>query len=432
MNTLRMNTLRANLTALLVAAMLLVLLLATGLSFLLLSPPRFEAAEDAIAGQVVFMMNLIARDPNATGNPGDFIEIAPNPAGGPIAEGPSAGMKAAFQRMGRSDDIVVSQPPGMRWPVISARLPDTRWLHVPMSIVQPPDGRGWALAGYALIIALGTTMVMVCAVRRLTAPLALLESTVAAIGPDGELEPLPEEGPTEVRAAARAINLLSSRLKSAMESRIRLVAAAGHDLRTPMTRMRLRAEFLDDTERSTWIADLDELDRIADSAIRLVREEVEESSRTAVQLDRLVKEVTDELDEIGMKAELTSSAAVTVLGRPLSLKRAIRNLVINAATYGREASVRIADSNGKAVVLIEDRGPGIPEELLTRVFEPFFRIDPARSAPLPGAGLGLAIAREIITRNGGSVSLRNRPGGGLEQRVTLPIAAADTLSSSSR
>ena len=418
-----MNTLRAKLTALLVAAILLVVLLATGLTFLLISPPRFEAAEDATATQLALIVDLIASRPEATAvASGDYIGVKAAAAGGRVAQGPTRGLNAALKRKGRSEQLIVSDPPGARWPVISARLGDGRWLLMPMSMAPPPDNRGWALAGWMLIFALGTTAVMVVAVRRLTEPLALLERTVAAIGPDGELAPLPEQGPTEVRAAARAVNLLSSRLKTAMESRIRLVAAAGHDLRTPMTRMRLRAEFLDDHERDTWIADLDELDRIADSAIRLVREEVEDSSRTPVRLDHLVRDVTDEIGEIGMKAALASHSPVTVLCRPLSLKRAIRNLVINAATHGREATVRVATEGDRAVVVIEDRGPGIPEELLARVFEPFFRVEAARGAPIPGAGLGLAIAHEIVSRNGGSLTLRNRAEGGLEQWVTFPIA----------
>lgn len=429
MNTLHaMKTLRAKLTALLVGAIVLVVLLATGITFLLLKPPRFEMAEDATAIQLGMIADLMASQPANPGIAGaEFVGVKEAPAGGPVAEGPTHGLNAALR--GRPEYVVVSDPPGAPWPVISARLGDGRWLLMPMSMTPPPDNRGWALAGWMLIFALGTTAVMVFAVRRLTEPLALLERTVAAIGPDGELEPLPEEGPTEVRAAARAVNLLSSRLKTAMESRIRLVAAAGHDLRTPMTRMRLRAEFLDDGERDTWIADLDELDRIADSAIRLVREEVEGSSRMPVRLDRLVEDVTDELAEIGMKATLASSAPVTVLGRPLSLKRAIRNLAINAATHGREATVRVADADGQAIVLIEDRGPGIPEQLMARVFEPFFRIDPARSAPIPGAGLGLAIAHEIIVNNGGTLALRNLAAGGLEQRLSFPLVAEPTEAS---
>jgi signal transduction histidine kinase len=423
MNTLHaMKTLRAKLTALLVGAILLVVLLATGLTFLLVSPPRFEAAEDATATQFALIADLVANRPDTTAiASGDFIGVKQAAADGPVAEKPTRGMNAALKRSGRPEQVIVTDPPGAPWPVISARLGDGRWLLMPMSMTPPPDNRGWALAGWMLIFAMGTTAVMVFAVRRLTEPLALLERTVAAIGPDGELAPLPEEGPTEVRAAARAVNLLSSRLKSAMESRIRLVAAAGHDLRTPMTRMRLRAEFLDENERETWIADLDELDRIADSAIRLVREEVEGSSRTPLRLDGLVEDVTDELGEIGMTAALASSVPVTVLGRPLSLKRAIRNLVINAATHGREATVRVTTTGDDAIVLIEDRGPGIPEELMARVFEPFFRIDPARNAPIPGAGLGLAIAHEIIVNNGGALALRNLPAGGLEQRLSFPL-----------
>lgn len=419
-----MNTLRAKITALLVAAILFVVLLATGLSFLLMSPPRFAEADDAAATQLALLADLVARHPAGVADAGAFAGVKQAPAGGSVEDGPTLGINTALGRKGRTEQVIVSNPPGAAWPVISAQLGDGRWLLMPMSIVPGPQNRGWALAGWTLIMALGTTAVMVVAVRRLTEPLALLQRTVATIGPDGELAPLPEEGPTEVRAAARAVNLLSSRLKRAMESRIRLVAAAGHDLRTPMTRMRLRAEFLDDHERDTWIADLDELDRIADSAIRLVREEVDESSRTPVRLDTLVQDVTEELGEIGMQATLTASEPVTVLGRPLALKRAIRNLVINAATHGRAARARVEASDGRAVVLIEDRGPGIPEDLLARVFEPFFRIDPARNAPIPGAGLGLAIAREIIVNNGGTLVLRNLLEGGLEQRLSFPLAAA--------
>ncbi len=419
-----MNTLRAKLTALLVAAILLVVLLATGLTFLLVSPPRFEAAEDATATQLALIVDLIANRPEATAvASGDFIGVKAAAAGGRVAEGPTRGLNAALKRKGRSEQVIVSDPPGARWPVISARLGDGRWLLMPMSMAPPPDNRGWALAGWMLIFALGTTAVMVVAVRRLTEPLALLERTVAAIGPDGELAPLPEQGPTEVRAAARAVNLLSSRLKTAMESRIRLVAAAGHDLRTPMTRMRLRAEFLDDHERDTWIADLDELDRIADSAIRLVREEVEDSSRTPIRLDQsgARRDGRDRRDRHESRPRL-----------PFPGDRAVPPALAEAGDTqprhqrgdprprsdgprcdrggpcrGGDRGSRPGDSGGTA-------GPCVRAVL------------PGRGRPRrtdPGAGLGLAIAHEIVSRNGGSLTLRNRAEGGLEQWVTFPIAA---------
>lgn len=423
-----MNTLRAKITALLVGAVLLVVLLATGVSFLLLSPPSFEATDDALAAQWVMLADLVAGAGAGAAVPladvGNLGVRADEPDG-EIMDMPTEGINAALARRGRPERIVAHHVDGAFSPVIAGRLPDGRWLVMPVIMPHEPSNGGWLLARWALILALGVTLVIVVAVRRLTEPLALLERTVATLGPDGELQPLDEEGPTEVRAAARAINRLSSRLKQAMESRIRLVAAAGHDLRTPMTRMRLRAEFLNDEERPNWIADLDELDRIADSAIRLVREEVDGSSKSCLQLDQLVKEVVGELREIGMDVTLTRADPAWVLARPLALRRAIRNLAINAATHGVKAELRVETFEDAVNLFIEDDGPGIPEQLIARVFEPFFRVDPARGAPIPGAGLGLAIAYEIISSNDGVLELKNRPQGGLSQRVTFPMATGE-------
>nr|WP_281493681.1 ATP-binding protein [Ancylobacter koreensis] len=423
---------RAKLTGFLVGGVVLVVVLATGLSFALLTPPHFEATEDAIAAQLVLLAGLIEAHPDTPpASPGRLIGASPAPAGGPLATLPMRGLNAALDRMkgGRPPvvgEVVVSNPPDGGSPVISARLPDGRWLLLPVPMPPAPPNPGWAVVGWALMLAIGTTAVMVFAVRRLTAPLALLERTAAAIGPQGEMAPLREDGPTEVRVAARAINLLSSRLKAAMESRIRMVAAAGHDLRTPMTRMRLRAEFLDEDQREAWIADLDELDHIADSAIRLVREEVQRPAQTPLRLDLLVDEVVGELDGIGLPVTLAATGPATVTARPLALKRAIRNLAINASTHGRGARVEVGTDAQGALVRIADDGPGIPPALLAQVFEPFFRVDPARGSSIPGAGLGLAIAREIVLNHGGSLTLDNLPGGGLEQRVRLPALPGST------
>jgi signal transduction histidine kinase len=257
----------------------------------------------------------------------------------------------------------------------------------------------------------------------MTRPLRMLEGAVAAVGPDGVLPTLPETGPAELRATATALNRLSARLRTAMESRMRLVAAAGHDLRTPMTRLRLRAEFLPEEERATWLADLDELDRIADSAIRLVREEAETEAAEPVGLDGLVRQVVAELAGMNLPAVVTGTVPARVRAPPLGLKRALRNLVTNAATHGHGARVAVTCEGGRAVVTVEDDGPGIPEPMLERVFEPFFRVDPARRQTVPGAGLGLAIAREIVDRLGGSITIANHAPHGLRQRIELPLAA---------
>lgn len=414
-----MTSFRTRVTALLVGAVLIVVALATGLSLALLPPPPFREFDDAVAGQIALLMDLAARTPDAMPDLGN-ARLADAPVAGPQVPGPPDGIAAALARRGIATDIRVSDVPGETWPVLSARLPSGRWVVMSLPMPPPHGGNEWVFVGWVLIIALGTTLVVVAAVRRLTRPLALLQEAAAAIGPDGELAPLKEKGPSEVRAAATAINRLSARLKEAMESRMRLVAAAGHDLRTPMTRMRLRAEFLPDHERAAWVADLDELDRIADSAIRLVREEVAGGAGEEVRLDTLVSEVTTELAVLGMKVTLAAQVPATITGRPLALRRALRNLIINAATHGQGATVRLHVDGAQAVVEVEDRGPGIPEALLPRVFEPFFRIDPARSAPTPGAGLGLAIAHEIVARHGGTLTLRNLSPG-LLQTAVFPL-----------
>lgn len=413
-----MNTIRTKLTALLVVSVLGVLVAATGLTMVMTSPPDFSKVDDAAAAQLEMLIDLAERSHEPL-DEGPNARIAAAPAGGHRIMPAIEGVNAALQRRGRAQRVTVTEPPGSAWPIISAPLSDGHWLIVPMAIPIPGPERDWALVGWVFLVALGITLVMVFAVRRLTEPLALLQRTANAIGPHGDVELVPEKGPGEVRAAATAINQLATRLKQVMESRMRLVAAAGHDLRTPMTRMRLRAEFLPEEERAAFVEDLDELDRIADSAIRLVREEVEDGSGEPIRLDAMVTDTVVELEGIGHAVTQADTCAATIRARPEALRRALRNLIINAATHGRGATVSVSLAAGEALVTIEDRGPGVPEELLPRVFEPFFRVDPARSAPTPGAGLGLAIAQQIITRNGGTLTLENMKVG-LRQIVAFP------------
>ena len=412
-----MNTIRTKLTALLVGSMLAVLAVATGLSLMLLTPPDFSRIDDAAAAQLEMLIDLAERE-RAPLDIGPYARIGAGPADGLLLDMPTEGINAALERRGRTQRVRVSEPADM-WPIVSAPLSDGRWLIVPLGLPAPASSNQWALVGWIVLVALGTTLVMVLAVRRLTEPLALLQRTVATIDPNGDVAPVPEKGSSEVRAAARAINQLAARLGQAMESRMRLVAAAGHDLRTPMTRMRLRAEFLPEEDRTAFIEDLDELDRIADSAIRLVREEVEAGDGVTMRLDAMVADTCAELAAIGHAVEPAQVEPVAIRARPEALRRALRNLVINAATHGHRASVRVACVEGRARVEIDDCGPGIPENLLPRVFEPFFRVDQARGQPTPGAGLGLAIAEQIVTRNGGSLVLSNMSHG-LRQVLEFP------------
>lgn len=279
-----------------------------------------------------------------------------------------------------------------------------------------------AIAAWAAVIVLAAAAVGLVVANMVVKPLAILEDAVQSVGPEGFIPHIDERGLGETLEAARLINRLSARLHDAMESRMRLVAAAGHDLRTPMTRMRLRAEMLpDEADQRVWLSDIDEVLAIADSAIRLVREETGQAGSEEVDLDTLVLDVCAEAREIGLPVEVGATMIARVRGGHVSLKRAIANLVNNAAVHGGTARVRLDVEDATAVVRIEDDGPGIPDEALSRAFEPFFRVDPARGKKVPGAGLGLAIAREIVTRHGGEVRLSNKESGGLLQEIRFPM-----------
>jgi signal transduction histidine kinase len=205
-----------------------------------------------------------------------------------------------------------------------------------------------------------------------------------------------------------------------MESRMRLIAGAGHDFRTPLTRMSLRAEFIEnEEERELWFSDIKELDHIADSAIELVRGEITEASSEIICMEDLVQSVTTELRHQKFEIEIHSTATASVQGNRVALMRALRNLLINAATHGKRGTVSVV--GGKtARITICDEGPGIPADLMDQVFEPFFRADPARAQNIPGAGLGLSISRDIIRKAGGDIKISNKLGGGLLQVVELP------------
>ena len=413
-----MNTLRAKIALLLVVAIVSVVGLLTVMLFYVLGPPKRVHSLDPIAQQVETLIRVVE-------DGSSVISLVEKPAPGLLHQGVTQRLRDALSARGLNLAVTVTRSGRGAPLVVSIPIEGRGWILLPISDLPPQGVPWWVLVRWLLLIAFGATAIAVFVANRMVRPLVLLENAVASVGPDGMLPTLPERGPGEVRATAKALNSLSSRLKRAMESRMRLVAAAGHDMRTPITRMRLRAEFVEDEEdRTRWLADLDELERIADSAILLVREESGLASPETIRLDKLVQSIGDELREQNLDVTNTRVEPVTVCASRLKLNRALRNLIINAATHGTRARVEVANSGGTARILIEDDGPGIPPELLDQVFEPFFRAAPARRQDIPGAGLGLTIAREIIQRAGGTISISNCAKGGLKQVVELPTAAS--------
>lgn len=412
-----MNSLRVKFALILIAAIICVVGLATVISIVVLNFNHTRRMPRLAAEQIT----LVAALAKAADRPSS-ITILPAPLPGRSDPSLQGMIREGLDALGVTLNVVVTRPEPNRAPVAFVEFASGRWIGVPV-FDKPPSRDGWfILTGWMLLITAGTAAVAIVVANRVTRPLILLENAaLAAAASDGGLPPLPETGPAEIRTTARAINRLSSSLRAAMEGRMRMVAAAGHDLRTPMTRMRLRVEFLPEAERDVWLRDLDELGRIADSAIRLVRETTDASRNEKVALDVLVGKIASDLKDLDLKVEVAAVEPVVIAANPLALTRALRNLLTNAATHGGGGVVTLSKRGNEALLAIEDDGPGIPSELMDRVFEPFFRVDPARRQSIPGAGLGLAIAKEIVARHHGTIELANRAGGGLCQTLRFDV-----------
>ncbi len=287
---------------------------------------------------------------------------------------------------------------------------------------SPNDGLvhlGLTLA--ALTIGLGLLALLIA--RRVTGSLARFAAAADRLGGDTTAPPLPEEGPEEIRRAAQAFNRMQRRIRRFVEERLYAMAAASHDLRTPITRLKLRAEFVDDEEQRTkMLRDLDEMEAILSSTIAFVREEAGDEPRTRLDLAALLAQVCENVRDGGHAVTLDAPGPLPMEGRAVALRRAFANLIGNAVTYGVSADVRAERRGNQIVVVIDDHGPGIPEAEHEKVFAPFYRLESSRSRATGGTGLGLTVAQTIVRAHGGGIVLENRPDGGLRQIVTLVAA----------
>ncbi len=308
----------------------------------------------------------------------------------------------------------------------SMRLPDGDWLNV--QVAMPPP-RPWHSATFLVAFVLMTVaavLLILGAVARLMRPVRLLAAAADRLGRDVNAAPLDENGPSEVATAARAFNQMAARIRRFVADRTQMLAAIGHDLRTPITRLRLRAEFMDDDEqRRKMLSDLDEMEKMIAATLAFARDDAAAEPASPLDLAALCRTVADEAADA--QPELAEAIAydgperLTVRARPVAMKRAVANLVSNALAYGGAARIRLSRGEGGTVrLVVEDDGPGIPEAELEAVFAPFRRLEGSRNRETGGTGLGLTIARNILRAHGGDVVLQNRPEGGLRAVATLP------------
>ncbi|MGQ7248211.1 ATP-binding protein [Halomonas sp. V046] len=310
--------------------------------------------------------------------------------------------------------------------VLQLALDESQWLYVATLIPMPGVLRPahWLLAGdrlFVLLVVLATVMGLSgLGIRSATRTLGRLAAAARRLGEDLDAPPLGENGPQEVATAAAAFNRMQRRLQHQVEERERLFSAISHDLKTPITRLRLRAEMLDDAhQRERFTASLDELDCLVRGALESVKG-LDMHERVALLSPRtMLDDLAEELDLHGGKIEVQGQADPCWV-KPLAFKRALSNLLENAIFYGSEVTVSLADKEGRLWVRLIDRGPGIPADQRDRVFEPFVRLEPSRSRHTGGSGLGLGIARHIIVSHGGSLTLGEAAGGGLDVTLSLP------------
>jgi signal transduction histidine kinase len=259
------------------------------------------------------------------------------------------------------------------------------------------------------------------AVRFAVRPLKEMASAAEALGRNMYRAPLPVRGPFEVRSAAQSFNTMQRQLTDGIAARTRFLSAVSHDLRSPLTRLRLRVEMLPDVEwRSRLRGDLDEMEAMVRATLDAVQGVEITETRHDIDLNSMLESIAEDAREAGHRIGIEGRALRPLSGYPRNLKRCLQNLLDNALHYGEEAAIHVSDSLDAVQIVISDRGPGIPDEtMLERVFEPYFRIGMPNETTAGGTGLGLTIARSIAAAHGGTLILRNRPDCGLDAVLTM-------------
>jgi len=304
---------------------------------------------------------------------------------------------------------------------IQVRLRDGTWVRFERRI--PPELFDWPVEMLITlgILLVGVTALSLVAVRWIVQPLRELRRAADDLGKDIHRPPLAESGPIEVAETSHAFNTMQRRIARFVEDRSRILAAVSHDLKTPLTRIRLRADLLDDEELGERIRrDLDDMQTMVEATLDFMRGTDSREQARPIDLMALLESLCDDANESGGRVRLRGTVQGPYLGRPLALKRCIGNLLDNALRYGGEADIEARDCEAAVTVTIADPGPGIPPEAIDKVFEPFFRLEGSRGRDSGGTGLGLGIARNIARAHGGDLVLKNRSETGLIAELTLP------------
>lgn len=315
--------------------------------------------------------------------------------------------------------------PGMEESVLSVEIAPGIFLNTLAPVYAAETITSRALLSTGLVLAIAILAALMLA-RRVARPMQQLAESADTVARGGEAAPVAETGPPDVRAAARAFNSMQRRLTRVIDDQRRTLRAVGHDLRTPITSLRIRAEGLPDEHgRDRFIASLDELATMTDEILRWARDTASTEALAPLRLDTLLDSIAQDYEDRGLPVQMIQTTVdVAVPCRRVSLKRSIVNLVDNALSYGESATLSLSEDASSVRIVVEDNGPGIPDAQLEEVFEPFTRLESSRNRATGGIGLGLSIARSVVQAHGGRLTLDNRAEGGLRATISLPKAVS--------
>jgi signal transduction histidine kinase len=360
------------------------------------------------------------------------IDFTYRPNGAWIAPPPDDTPTLGFMQRDLGPDFAVAQTPivgatGSRERhLVTVHLPNDLVVSAKLSLPSPPPRPlipAWSLVTFALVF---LPLIFFWAAWGVSRQLNNFARAAEDFSVSGEHTPLPETGPEEIAQVARALNRMRDRITSLLGDRTRMLSAIGHDLRTPITRLRLRAEFIEDEHtRLDILKDLDRMNRMVNSALTYIRDGLDTESEVPVDLPALLRTVSDNFTDVGEKVSYEGDEHINVRARPDELVRAVENLVENALKYGSQAIVRSGHDGNRVFIEVEDDGAGIAEDKRQEMLEPFVRGDAARSGPAGGFGLGLSITASIAKSHGGDLVLSSGKMGGLLARLVLPANDED-------
>jgi len=429
---LNLRGISGQIAALVVASVVTLHLIITA-SFLIHRPDQPDPSFDRGHAQLAAAAQLLGAAP-APERPrlmGDIARAFPllgiksvAPGASPAAAGPDGiNLHGLHRRLGNGYRIFALPPDGESRR-LGLALPDGAMIS--MNILPEPRrppflGGPWMTT--LLFAVISVTLLGLWAARALTAPLSSFAKAAESFSLNGAAAPLPERGPEEIRSVAKALNRMRERITGLIDDRTRMLAAISHDLRTPITRMRLRSEFIEDeTHRSRMLVDLDQMRSMLESVLSFLRNDRKLEAMTLVDIASTLQLVTDQFGDIGRKVSYDGPLHAMATVRPDDLLRSVTNLVENAVRFGAEATIRLRTSPDQVTIDVEDDGPGISDAQKNNMLEPFVRGDDARNMDeASGFGLGLSIANAIVLAHGGALSLHDRQPHGLVVRIQLPV-----------